>query len=323
MMPGQGKHLDPLDAATQPPDPAARSVWERAAIESRAMGAFREALTLDGRDGIRAAVLDDLSTYFHLTEDECVRRCVDWEQWSVAEWQATERNTTEEITDFYRTLQSWSFDLLWHAYLQAEGHTYPVSVVVAHSLPSGPLEKRHLDFGSGVGVTSQLFAGLGYETDLADISTPLLAFARYRLERRGAHAAYIDLNESGLAEGRYDVITAIDTLAHVPSVAATALLLHRALKPDGLLFTNFDVRPKAPENAWHLYDDDLPLRWQLQRAGFEPFVNFDGVIAGYRRVEPRGSAHTARGLRDLLLLRSPLRPAYRRVRDALRRGGVR
>jgi hypothetical protein len=88
-------------------------------------------------------------------------------------------------------------------------------------------------------------------------------------------------------------------------------MLHDSLQPGGVLFANFDVRPATPENAWHLYSDDLPLRWELQRACFEPEYSLNGMITRYRRVERHGIAHVARGARDVVLLRSPLRPAYR------------
>ena len=165
-----------------------------------------------------------------------------------------------------------------------------------------------------------MFARLGYRTELADISTPLLEFARYRLERRGEAAQYINLNHTAIGVQRYDVITAVDTLVHVTDLPATARELHRAIRPGGYLFANFDVRPSTDENAWHLYSDDLPLRYQLQRVGFEPEETLDGMVTRYRRVDPRSPVHAARGVRDAVLLRSPLRRAVRRTRASLRGG---
>jgi|GEM_PF-439281 len=310
----QGAHLDP-EAPGQPrPDPATWPARRRRAFASPAMRLFREALLLPGIGSTRAAILDDLSAYFGFSPEECVQRCVNWEEWSVREWQARARDSAAALAEFYHTTQSWAFDLLWYAYIQAEGYAYPVSVAIALTLPPPRPGMRHLDFGSGVGVTSQLFQALGYESELADISTSLLAFARFRYERRGLRARQIDLNVEQLESGRYDVITAIDTLVHVPDIVATARELHRALKPGGLLFANFDVRPPTPENAWHLYADDLPLRWALHRVGFEPEESLDGMITRYRRVDPHGPLYWWRGARDLVLLRSPLRPTYRRLR---------
>jgi ubiquinone/menaquinone biosynthesis C-methylase UbiE len=283
------------------------------------MQAYRAGLVLEDRPDVRASILDDLSIHFGLSPAECVQRCIDWEQWSVQEWHAGRRDSAESLADFYRTTQSWAFDLSWYAYLQSEGMQYPVPVVIARALPASIRARgaRHLDFGSGIGDTAQLFARLGFETTLADISTSLLAFARFRLERRGERAEYVDLNELIPGPANYDFVTAIDTLVHVPDLPSTARMLHRALKPGGYLFTNFDVRPPTPENAWHLYHDDVPLYWQLQRAGFEPVQNLDRRITCFQRVEPVGLEHRIRGVRDAVLLRSPLRPVYRSVRSRL------
>lgn len=322
MRASSGLHLDPLAA---PADQASWSPLQRAAMRSPQMRAFQRALLrepgeatapLDAAE-LRAAVLDDLAAYFQLTPEECIERCVNWEIYSLQEWYAKQRDSAQAITDFYDTVQSWSFDLLWFACLQATGHAYPVSTVLARSLPVQP-GARHLDFGSGAGVTSQLFAALGYETTLADISKPLLEFARYRLERRGTPASYLNLNHESLPAAKYDVITAIDTLVHVPDVTATARELHRALRPGGVLFANFDTRPKTYENAWHLYDDDRPLRWALHRAGFEPERGFDGMITRYRRVEPGTLSDHVHAMRDAVILRSPLRRWYRQARARLR-----
>ena len=283
------------------------------------MNHYRAALQLSPGSDTRESVIDDLSTYFGVDPDECVRRCLHWEEWSVEEWQARPRETREGLANFYHTTVSWSFDCLWYAYLQVEGHAYPVSVAVVKSLPRSRPSMRHLDFGSGVGVTSQLFQRLGYRVDLADISTSLLAFAKFRLDRRCVPAGYIDLNIAELEPDAYDVITALATLVHVPDLAATSRMLHRSLRPGGLLFANFDVRKESPENAWHLYSDDRPLRWVLQRTGFEPVESLDGMVTKYQRVEATGLGHGMRGLRDAIALRSPIRPLYRFARRLARR----
>jgi SAM-dependent methyltransferase len=311
----QGAHLDPLDPSVPKPDPSTWSDRERRAHSSPAMTAYRRALSLPNVPDVRQAVLDDLSSFYGFSREECLKRCINWEQWSVEEWQRKDRGTSEGLFDFYQTMQSWSFDLLWYSYLQAESYCYPVSVAIADSIP--PTDggvRRHLDFGSGIGATAQVFRALGYETHLADISKPLLAFAKFRLDRRGVDARYIYLGESSIPEGEYDVITAIDTLAHVPDVPKAAALLHAALKPGGLLFANIDARKPSPESAWHLYADDLLPRFHIQIAGFEPLETFDGMITKYRRVPSRGVAHAVREARDYVLLRSPLRPSYRFLR---------
>jgi SAM-dependent methyltransferase len=221
------------------------------------------------------------------------------------------------MTDFYRTTQSWAFDLLWFAYLQAEGYGLPTSVLALQAISAREHGRAHLDFGSGAGVTSQVFARAGYETALADISTSLLDFARFRLSRRGQEARFIDLNDENLGTGRYDVITALDTLILIPDLADVVTGLHAALRPGGWLITNFDVRPPSPENAWHLYDDDLNLRAILHRAGFVPAGRFGdpassfGEYLVYRRADPAAATQRLRVQLDRLVLTSRPRRAIR------------
>jgi len=315
----QGPHPDPAAPGFVAPTPETWDKARRDCFYSREMRDFGDCLRLPGNHDIRGGILNDLSSYYALPPHECVRRCVHWEELSRQEWHAKSRNSESEIIDFYHTTTSWSFDLLWYAYLQSQGVHFPIQVNVARSVHRCLAGRRHLDFGSGVGVTSQLFHALGYRSDLADVSTTLLAFARYRLERRGLTAHYIDLNLEQLPEQAYDVITAFDTLAHVPNLSQTAANLHRALAPGGVLIANLDVRPASPQNAWHLYDDDLPLRYILHRTGFEPMKDIECGLAAYRAVSPMGIQHALRGARDIILLRSPLRPTVRKCREFMQR----
>jgi len=317
----QGTHPDPLDPATPPPD---RHGWPEAhqqAFAGAEMELFRASLRLPGISDVRTAVLDDLSTYSGLPPAECVERCRNWESWSVEEWRTAHESGADGMNSFYRTTESWAFDLLWYAYLQAEGYGLSSSVLALRAVPTQGRGRAHLDFGSGVGVTSQLFARAGYETALADISTSLLDFARYRLSRRGEAAQFIDLNDEKLETGRYDVITALDTLVHVPDLEDVVASLHRALRPGGWLITNFDVRPPSPENAWHLYEDDLNLRAIVHRAGFVPSGRLGEYVA-YRRRDPSGPAQRFRVLFDRAVLTSRprlfIRRQNRRLAAALR-----
>jgi 2-polyprenyl-3-methyl-5-hydroxy-6-metoxy-1,4-benzoquinol methylase len=311
-----GLHADPDAPGAQPPDPSARTRLLQATADGAAFATFGHALRLDGSTA-RAGVIADLGEYYDLTDDEVVRRCVHWEEWSTEEWQAGERATDDQIAEFYRTTRSWSFDLLWFAYLQAEMYAYPVSAALATVLAeSGSGGGRHLDFGSGVGVTSQMFGRLGYESEMADIATSMLDFASFRHRRRDEAVRAIDLNHESLPTARYDVVTAIDTLVHIPDVERVLRRLHAAIVPGGRLFANFAVRPRTPENAQFLYDDELPLRRLIHRVGFQQVRRLDGMIDEYERVEPSGWAHAVRRARSTLAY-SPVRPLVRDVRHRL------
>jgi SAM-dependent methyltransferase len=310
----QGKHLDP--AELPPPDPQSWTADQRNAWESEEMAAYRACLTLDGKDA-RAGVLDDLATYHRLSPEECRKRCLHWEAWSVEEWRKADRSTERGLQSFYDSVESWAFDLLWYAYLQTCGYGYPAPVVAVRFAKQRCPGGAHLDFGSGVGAMSQLFARQGFASMLADVSKPLLDFAKWRLERRGDAIPALNLASADLPTGEFDVITAIDTLVHVRDIEKATRDLHRALKPGGWLLTNFDVRAPADESAWHLHDDALKLEHQLRRAGFVERGLLAGMTICYQRVEPRGATFHARSLRDDLVFRSPGRyvtGTLRRVR---------
>jgi|FEC22Drversion2_1045045.scaffolds.fasta_scaffold00258_26 SAM-dependent methyltransferase len=293
---GQGVHIDP--ALLPPPDDQSWPQEHRSAWRGQDMEVFRSCLRLNGKD-VRASILDDLSAFYNMPPEECAQRCLHWEEWSVQEWKAGDRSSPGGLRDFYNSVQSWSFDLMWYAYLQATGHAFPAAVMAARfSLANAP-GNQHLDFGSGVGVTSQLFARRGYSTTLADVSRPLLDFARWRLERHGDRAQFLDLNTDTLPSTAYDCITALDTLVHVPDFEVTARDLHRALKPGGLLFANFDIRDRNAEtSAWHLYDSPIDLDCRLQACGFVKVKKLGISPTCYKRVEPNTARHRLRRARN-------------------------
>jgi 2-polyprenyl-3-methyl-5-hydroxy-6-metoxy-1,4-benzoquinol methylase len=311
---GQGAHVDPEDPdAPVPAPPASRVLWR--VLASPTIERFADALRPPGGGTVRAGVVEDLAEYHHMSPDQVVQRCLRWEEESVEEWRAAGGDSPEGLSRFYDSVQSWSFDLLWYAYLQTAGYGYPMSVIVADWLGPPRPGARMLDLGSGVGVTAQLFAALGYQVTLADVSTPLLDFARRRLARRSIAADHVHL-PADLPEGAFDLVTAVDVMVHIPDVAATARQLHAALRPGGLLVTNFDVRRRAPGsgNDWHLYEDDLPLRWAVERTGFRQVAYLDGIIRIYRAVPAVGSGWRLLQALAWVRLASPPARAVRRLR---------
>ncbi|WP_253258497.1 bifunctional 2-polyprenyl-6-hydroxyphenol methylase/3-demethylubiquinol 3-O-methyltransferase UbiG [Pseudonocardia sp. N23] len=266
----QGTFSDPADLP--PVDSTQWEVEDREAFTSPEMETFRASLR-DGDRTVRESLLDDLATYHGITPQEARDFCLHWEQKSVEEWASTGASTSDAgRVEFYRTTQSWSFDLTWWAYLQSECRTAPSTVLALRFLQQYSPGRRHLDFGSGVGVTSQLFNRSGWRSTSADLSSTLLDFARHRHKRRGDDVAYIDLLTGGLPAGNYDAITAIDTLAHVPDMFDTCRRLHDALGPDGVLVANSISGPR-----------------HLRLRGISTVTNFDrSTICGVR-ASPRSA----------------------------------
>ncbi|MCI4675903.1 glycosyltransferase [Candidatus Mycolicibacterium alkanivorans] len=281
--PSQGVHVDPTL------NPLPTRAWHpdiAVALESPEMATYRSVLTVGDQD-VRTSILQELSEYHGYSADECLKRCLHWEDWSVEEWAAADRSTPEGIQEFYQSVQSWAFDLMWYAYLQSTGDGYPASVIAARFARNMGTGRDHLDFGSGTGTTAQLFMRLGFRTTLADISDPLLKYAAWRMERHGELAPQIHLTAEELPTDAYDVITALDTLVHVTDFDATARDLHRAVRRGGYLLANFDIRRDGDHGSqWHLYHDIYDIEHRLRAAGFVRTHTFAGITSCYRAVDP-------------------------------------
>jgi 2-polyprenyl-3-methyl-5-hydroxy-6-metoxy-1,4-benzoquinol methylase len=226
------------------------------------------------------AVLHQLADYSGCSLDEVREIVSNTNEISKQKWSEADRSTPEGLRAFYSSVTNWVFGNISYHARQAEGRegpypAFPIQVADAlKTLKPG----HHLDFGSGVGTASLLFQRFGWTISLADISTPLLDFARWRLSRLNIRADFIDLNKDKLQERQYDLITAFNTMAHVPDVLQTVSELRGALKPGGLLVFDIDARKPAPGNEWFLYQ--------------HPYQVLRGIRAlGFSRMRPIGAMH--------------------------------
>ncbi len=247
---------------------------------------WRRSLTLPNLPDPRDSALNELARYFEMSEEEVRARCLGWEQESIAEWEAGRRDTPSGLLEFYRTTQSWIFDTVWYHAEQYHGNQPAESIMIAERLAK-VRPGSHLDFGSGPGSTSLFFQRLGWQVALADISTSMLTFARWRFAQRGLNASFYDLNDQDLPYEAFDLITACDVMVHVPDPEDTLRRLHRALKPGGLLIFNVDARPKKlRETQWHLYPHAYPVLRPVRRVGFQRLPRLD-FFHVYRKIPTR------------------------------------
>ncbi len=313
----QGRHPDPGTEASvaRPPKPG----WERGLGESAAMKAFEASLRTPRHQEVRAAVLEELSTYWQRDPDETLERCLNWEDYSVAEWQQEDRSTPEGLDNFYQRCESWAYDLLWYDYLRTCGFGVSMVVAIADWLSTHSEPGRHLDFGSGTGTTSLMFHQLGWKSTMGDVSMPLLDFARWRAAQRELPIDSLDVREP-LPANAFDVVTAIDTMAHVPDAYESARSLHAAVRPNGYLFANFDVREPTDFNAWHLYSQDHTLHWDIRRAGFRYVTSIaGGHMHVFRRADPTSGSQRVRLSLDAFRYGPPSHVYWRGRRAARRR----
>lgn len=280
---------------------------------------WRDVLT-SGRDvAPTEAVILDLMEYSGLAEAEVRAIATRTLDISNEKWSETKRHSAEDLIEFYRSVSNWVFGHMHYHAKQAEmaaagDHPYPVLVAaqLAH-LPPGD----QLDFGAGVGTAGLLFARLGWRQTVSDVSPPLLEFARWRYQRRGIDARFIDLTQQSIGENRYDLITAFNTFAHVPDPLATLRDMRRALKPGGLLVFDVDIKKPTRESGWFLFDTPAPFIQPMRALGFAAKPSI-GPMFVYQRTETPAWKRGLYGAVDSVLQSGPawrLRAWRRRQRQ--------
>jgi len=98
---------------------------------------------------------------------------------------------------------------------------------------------RALDVGCGGGLLSEALARAGAEVTAIDLAPAVLDVARLHLYESGLAVDYREVSVETLAEempGRFDVITCMEMLEHVPDSASVVRACATLLKPGGRFF---------------------------------------------------------------------------------------
>ncbi len=227
---------------------------------------WTEALVREPRSTLEQDVVDELRAYFSgASRAQLESRCREATLRLKDAWHEAKPSDTRSITRFYDQSEDYIFDLMWWHTLRDDNG--PLAYVLALEFARRHACRRHLDFGSGVGSGSILFVRHGFDTTLADISSTMLRFARWRLERRGIAATFIDLKSGGLPDGAFDLITAMDVFEHLAEPVATVDRLAAALAPGGYLFGRFAAKPDEARPQ-HIVFDFRPTFERLAALGF-------------------------------------------------------
>jgi len=99
--------------------------------------------------------------------------------------------------------------------------------------------KQILDVGCGGGLLAESMATRGAQVTGLDRSPKALGVARAHAESNQVDVAYIESDAETHAKehtGRYDAVTCLEVLEHVPDVARTIAACSEMIKPGGMFF---------------------------------------------------------------------------------------
>lgn len=242
-----------------------------AAEQARLLGEHRRtwtgALLLEGHRDLQESLLAELGEYTQSRDPGEIRsRCAEAVATLKREWEArVAPGDRQSIERFYDENQTVLFELMWWHSLADDAS--PLAHVTALHFARQRGCRRCLDFGAGVGSGGILLARHGLDVTLADISSSVLRFARWRLERRGLVANYVDLKTGSLPSQAFDFVTAMDVFEHLVDPAAAMDRLSESLTPGGYLYARIAAEPD-PDRPQHIIQDFGPTFERLQALGF-------------------------------------------------------
>jgi len=223
---------------------------------------------------LRRELLIELSEYFGAPIGEIEARMADATVRFTEEWRHRVVDPTDErsVVRFYNESETELFDLAsWHA----EDPIHFRTLVCADIAAQRP-GRTYLDYGSGIGSDALVFAAAGFDVTLADVSSPLLAFAKWRCERRGFQVRTIDLKRQSLPARRFDAVLCFDVLEHVHNPLRTLYRIQRSMKPGGLLFVHAPFG-EDPDRPMHIVHEDV-ITPKMPSVGF---TRQEGLEADY------------------------------------------
>jgi 2-polyprenyl-3-methyl-5-hydroxy-6-metoxy-1,4-benzoquinol methylase len=227
---------------------------------------WKAALLLAGYEDLAESILSELGAYMRCQDPvEMKQQCLQAVATLKGEWH-TQVNPTDRqsVERYYDKSQGVIYELMWWHTLGDD--TSPLAYVTALQFAQQHACHRYLDFGAGVGSGGILFARHGFAVTLADISSTMLHFSQWRLDKRQLPATYIDLKTHRLPPQAFDFITAMDVFEHLVDPVETAERLWEALRPGGFLFARLaaEVNEDRPQ---HIVQDFGPTLERLHALG--------------------------------------------------------
>ena len=122
---------------------------------------------------------------------------------------------------------------------------------------------RVADIGCGGGIVAEAMCRAGAKVTAIDLSSELLGAAQLHAEDGGLDIDFRETSAEALAQampGRFDLVTCLEMLEHVPEPSSIVAACRTLVKPDGeVLFSTINRNPKA--FALAIVGAEYVLRW--------------------------------------------------------------
>jgi ubiquinone/menaquinone biosynthesis C-methylase UbiE len=206
---------------------------------------WRDTLKLTGKT-LEQTLAEELAEYFGTTVDYVIEFWYYSTERLKQEWEAQNPQSEEEVIEFYNKNTTYIYELsFWHTLHMNLGLIENVRSLELATSRSG---RTYLDFGGGTGSNIILFGKHGFQCTLADVSSTILDFAKWRLKKRNIKCEIIDLKEQGLPDNFYDFVTAVEVLEHSANPLQVMETIVKATRQKGLItawvpFFEDDLRP--------------------------------------------------------------------------------
>jgi 2-polyprenyl-3-methyl-5-hydroxy-6-metoxy-1,4-benzoquinol methylase len=254
---------------------------EYARAEAEMMDAYssvwKQSLLLEGHTDLQESLVSELSRYLGCADTAEVRRRCQGAVHAIKDaWnETTNRSTTRTaVEEFYDHNQAMLYELMWWHSLDED--TDPLGYVTALHFAQQHGCRSYLDFGAGVGAGGILFARHGFEVTLADISSALLGFSKWRLDFRKLEGKYLDLKTQGFPREAFDFVTAMDVFEHLFDPVGAVEDLGRAMKPGAYLFARLQADANE-DRPLHIVKNFRPVFQRLEALGFKEVWRDDWV----------------------------------------------
>lgn len=184
----------------------------------------------------------------------------------------------EEITAYYSTYPQTLENSSEHGELLTSRHR-PILEYLCHQFKNGT-RLKFLDFGFGAGSLLKLIAQSGHSAYGADLSDQNCVQLERHAKRTGLTIETVNLNRRSLDElecQRFDVITLLQAIEHVPDPIGVLRDLTSRLAPGGVIYL------ECPnEDAWYLRVKNV-LRKSFDRENFFGSLNPPQHLFGFTR----------------------------------------